>query len=405
VAWAYSLTFALDAGSVALSDVAGFSCTYGKRAESASYSAGVATVELFNNDGKFTPGGGGTFSDEEWVGKAFRLFVSDSAKSYTYGPPTVFAGVVEDIDLKIMSTKESRLTVRIIDRLGQLSQMMLGDPDDSGGIAFTGANVSEQLDEIMDYQSVGQHGDEWVVVDLTNVGRTTQTGLKHEGSAGKLAQLLGQTDGGDVFCRQGRMLDANYQFNNLCFRPQGTPSFKVAFGGFDDAGAGGTYLFRNLDVLVGGETVWTMAQFERQGGDEQTVKAAASLISDYGLRGLRRTGLLNDTDADTASMATAWVAQHQKPSVHVSQITTQPLRPGDGNDPLFDLSIMDLATVKYTTPGAGSQQTYEGVIIGVKWAITPDAAVGTFSLAKGDDLAAFILNSALYGVLDTNRLN
>jgi hypothetical protein len=282
--------------------------------------------------------------------------------------------------------------------------MMLGDPDDSGGIAFTGANVSAQLDEIMDFQTVGQHGDSWVVVDGTNVGRTTQTGLKHEGSAGKVAQLLGQTDGGDVFCRQGRMLDANYQFNNLCFRPQGTPSFTTAFT-FDDAGAGGTYLFRNFDVLVGGETVWTMAQFQRQGGDEQTAKAAASFISAYGLRGLRRTGLLNDTDAATADLAAAWVGAHQKPSVHVAQITTQPLRPGDGDDDLFNLSIMDLATVKYTTPGGGSQQTYEGVVIGVTWNITPDAAVGTFRLAKGDDLAAFILNSALYGVLDTNRLN
>jgi len=144
---------------------------------------------------------------------------------------------------------------------------------------------------------------------------------------------------------------------------------------------------------------------QRQGGDEQTAKASAALISSYGLRGLRRTGLLNDTDAATADMAAAWVGLHQKPSVHVSRITTQPLRPGDGDDPLFDLSIMDLATVKYTTPGGGSQQTYEGVVIGVKWDITPDAAVGTFSLAKGDDLAAFILDSALYGVLDTNRLN
>ena len=404
MAWAYSLTVALDAGSVALSDVAGFSCTYGKRAEAASYAAGVGTLELFNNDGKFTPGGGGTFSDEEWIGKAFRLFVSDSAKSYTYGPPTVFAGVVEDIDLKIIDTTQSRLTVKIIDRLGQLSQMMLGDPDDSGGIAFTGANVSTQLNEIMDFQTVGQYADDWVVVDGTNVGRTTQTGLKHEGSAGKVAQLLGQTDGGDVFCRQGRMLDANYQFNNLCFRPQGTPSFTTAFT-FDDAGAGGTYLFRDLDVLVGGETVWTMAQFERQGGDEQTAKAAASFINAYGLRGLRRTGLLNDTDAATADLAAAWVGAHQKPSVHVAQITTQPLRPGDGDDPLFDLSIMDLATVQYTTPGGGSQQTYEGVVIGVTWNVTPDAAAGTFRLAKGDDLAAFILNSALYGVLDTNRLN
>ena len=404
MAWAYQLTFALDAGSVALSDVAGFSCTYGKRAEAASYAAGVGTLELFNNTGKFTPGGGGTHSAEDWIGKAFRLFVSDPARSYAYGPPTVFAGVVEDIDLKIMSTKESRLTVRIIDRLGQLSQMMLGDPDDSGGIAFTGANVSAQLDEIMDFQSVGQYADDWVVVDGTNVGRTTQTGLKHEGSAGKVAQLLGQTDGGDVFCRQGRMLDANYQFNNLCFRPQGTPSFTTAFT-FDDAGAGGTYLFRNLDLLVGGETVWTMAQFQRQGGNEQTAKAAASFINAYGLRGLRRTGLLNNNDAATADLAAAWVGAHQKPSVHVAQITTQPLRPGDGDDPLFDLSIMDLATVKYTTPGGGSQQTYEGVVIGVTWNITPDAAVGTFRLAKGDDLAAFILNSALYGVLDTNRLN
>ncbi len=158
MAWVYNLTFALDAGSVALSDVAGFTCKYGKTAEAASYSAGVGTLELYNNDGKFTPGGGGTFTDEEWIGKAFRLYVSDSEKVYAYGPPTVFAGVVEDIDLKIIDTKQSRLTVKIIDRLGQLSQMMLGDPDDSGGIAFTGANVSAQLDEIMDYQTVGQHG-------------------------------------------------------------------------------------------------------------------------------------------------------------------------------------------------------------------------------------------------------
>ena len=401
MAWSYTLTCTLDAGAIPLADVAGFSINYGKTEPISPYSAGTCIMELLNNDGKYTPGGGGTHSNETYIGKAFRLQGPETGASYSVGPPVVFQGVIQDVDLQIIDTKQSRLYITVVDRLGELSQINLSNSDGSA-VAFTAARVDLQLNEIMAYQSVGQSGDAVKVLGNAN-GKATNTGLSHSGPAGTLAQLLAQTDGGDFCCRQGAAFDAGYYGNVLTFKAQGTPPSNTTVT-FDDAGGGSTHAFTNLDIGIRGENMVTQASMQRTGGTAQRARSVASVITDFGVKGLTRTGLLNDSDGGVLTLANQIVAKGSKQSLVVKTVSWV-MRPPDSNGPVFNYTILDQCNVKYKTPpGTGAQQTYKGMIIGVRWDITPERTVGHFTLADALQETLFILNNGLYGKLNTGIL-
>ena len=154
MAWDYTLTCTLDAGAIPIGDVAGFQIGYGKNEPIAGYGAGSCTMELYNNDGKYTPGGGGTHEDETYIGKAFKLTASVSGASYSVGPPVVFQGIIQDVDLQITDTKQSRLLITVVDRLAQLSQINIADSS-GAAVAFNGATVESPSQSTAILSSVG----------------------------------------------------------------------------------------------------------------------------------------------------------------------------------------------------------------------------------------------------------
>ena len=401
MAWDYTLTCTLDAGAIPLTDVAGFSIAYGKNEPISGYTAGTCRMEIYNNDGKYTPNGGGTHEDETYIGKAFKLTASVSGASYAVGPPVVFQGVIEDVDLQIFDTKQSRLIITVVDRLGQLSQINIADSA-GAAVAFNGATVEAQINQIMDYQSIGQHNDEVKIVGNAT-GKSTNQTLSHTGSAGQLAHLLAQTDGGDLCCRQGAAFDASYYGNVLTFKPQGAIPQNTTVT-FDDTGAGSTFAFTHLDIGIRGENVVTQAIMQRQGGSAKRARSSDATITAYGLKGLTRTGLLNADDAGVTTLADQIIAKQQKPSTVIKSVQFT-ITTTDDNGGLFTYTVLDQCNVKYKTPpGTGAQQTYNGMIIGVRWNITPARTVGTFILADAQTQTLFILDNSLYGKLGTGIL-
>lgn len=401
MAWDYTLTCTLDAGAIPLTDVAGFSIAYGKNEPISGYTAGTCRMELYNNDGKYTPGGGGTHEDETYIGKAFKLTASVDGASYSVGPPVVFQGVIQDVDLQILDTKQSRLIITVVDRLGQLSQINIADSA-GAAVPFNGATVDAQINQIMDYQSIGQHNDEVKIVGNAT-GKSTNQTLSHTGSAGQLAHLLAQTDGGDLCCRQGAAFDASYYGNVLTFKAQGAIPQNTTVT-FDDTGAGSTFAFTHLDIGIRGENLVTQAIMQRQGGTAQRARSDSGTITAFGLKGLTRTGLLNADDTGAAALASAIIAKQQKPSTVIKSVQFT-ITTSDDNGGLFTYTVLDQCDVKYKTPpGTGAQQTYNGMIIGVRWDITPARTVGTFILADAQTQTLFILNNSLYGKLGTGIL-
>jgi len=78
--WAWALTLQptdKDGGSnpaaVPVSDVLGASCSYGKQGDALNYGGGSMTLALNNSSSKYTPQGGSTYTNAEFLGKVCRL--------------------------------------------------------------------------------------------------------------------------------------------------------------------------------------------------------------------------------------------------------------------------------------------------------------------------------------------
>ena len=78
--WAWALTLqptdkdgGSDPAAVPVSDVIGASCSYGKQGDALNYGGGSMTLALNNSTSKYTPQGGGTYTNAEFLGKVARL--------------------------------------------------------------------------------------------------------------------------------------------------------------------------------------------------------------------------------------------------------------------------------------------------------------------------------------------
>jgi hypothetical protein len=73
----------------------------------------TATIVLNNNTGAFTPNGTGTFASVDWFRYAFVI----ENKSNSSGYITSFCGMVSDVNIEVISIKESRFTLTLVDIL------------------------------------------------------------------------------------------------------------------------------------------------------------------------------------------------------------------------------------------------------------------------------------------------
>ena len=137
--WAWALTLQptdKDGGSnpaaVPVSDVLGASCSYGKQGGALNYGGGSMTLALNNSTSKYTPQGGGTYTNSEFLGKVARLTanVTDSPS----GAPAS--------QLNLPGTTGSHATGRAYAR--QLT--LPGSTGDFAQATFASANVTGDVD-------------------------------------------------------------------------------------------------------------------------------------------------------------------------------------------------------------------------------------------------------------------
>ena len=171
---------------------------------------------------------------------------------------------------------------------------------------------------------------------------------------------------------------------------------------FNEDGTGIKYsdaLWILNDVLV-----YNSAQVSRSGGSVQTATNAAS-IALYFLHSYNQQNLLMQTDAVALDYAQAYIASRAATSVRCDAITLDLNTPdyAAGIAAALGLDYFDPVTITTTQPGSSSlTATFQ--IFGVAHTVTPNSWKTTFTTLE-PIIDSFILNSALYGILDTSVLS
>jgi hypothetical protein len=171
---------------------------------------------------------------------------------------------------------------------------------------------------------------------------------------------------------------------------------------FNDNGSDIGYanaLWRLDDTLV-----FNQANVTRTGGTVQTAIDAAS-VEKYFAHTYNQQNLLMETDAVALDYALAFVASRAETSVRCDAIELDLYTDNydTGITAALDLDFFDPVTITTNQPGS-STLTKTLQVFGVAHTITPNKWRTTFTTLE-PIIDGFILNSTLYGVLDTSVLS
>lgn len=171
---------------------------------------------------------------------------------------------------------------------------------------------------------------------------------------------------------------------------------------FDENGVGIAYsnaLWVLNDVLV-----YNSAQVTRTGGTTQNAINQPS-IDLYFVHSYNQQNLMMETDAVALNYAQAYIASRAATSVRCDAITLDLYTENyaAGVTAALSLDYFDPVSITTTQPGASSlSKTLQ--VFGVSHSVTPNSWKTTFTTLE-PIIDAFILNSSLYGILDTSVLS
>ena len=171
---------------------------------------------------------------------------------------------------------------------------------------------------------------------------------------------------------------------------------------FNDNGSDIAY--SNAVWILNDVLVYNQANVTRSGGSVQTATDQAS-IDKYFLHSYNQQNLLMQSDGVALEYAQAYVASRAETSVRCDAITLDLYTDNYNLGIIAALSLdyFDPVTITTTQPGS-STLTKTLQVFGVSMSITPNSWRVTFTTLE-PIIDAFILDSALYGLLDTNVLS
>ena len=170
---------------------------------------------------------------------------------------------------------------------------------------------------------------------------------------------------------------------------------------FNDDGSEITYF--NAVWRLDDTQVYNSASITKIGGTAQLADDQAS-IDEYFVHSYNQTGLVMDTDQAALDYARAYVASRKDTRTRCDAIELDLYTPdyNAGIIAALDLDFFDPVEITTNQPGNSTlQQTLQ--VFGVQHRVTPNSWKTTFTTLE-PIIDGFILNSSLYGVLDTSVL-
>lgn len=362
--------------------VRGYNITRGRNRSVDEIAAGVATIEAKNFAREFDPDYvDGQFYGDLLPGRRVTIAVDGSS---------IFDGNIDDWEFGYDVGGESTVTFEAVDALGTLASKEFDEWTTSAG-----QKPGARLAAILNRPEVAFPGGQR---DLDTGTSTLQTQVvAWSTNVLNYAQLVARSDLGILFASRR---------NTLTFYGRNKPLTGIGAPVFSDDGSGIQYT--NLTRARGTELLFNRVGLSREGGSEETFTNVTSTET-YGIRSLTITGLLMDSDQQTVDMAYHLLNLYQDPQPRVSSITValDDLSDTDRKT-VVELDVGSVVRVVFTPNGVGAPIDKFCRVEGCN----PSGNVHglhTFTLflsnlADAFSGTPFTLDSAEFGVLDTDRL-
>ena len=364
------------------SDVRAVTVRRGRSRELERYQAGAASVALDNSQRKYDPAAGTAITP---YGASMRP--RKAVTISTAGVP-IFSGVVDDWDLDYQLNGGHIASVKVTDGFVFLAGQEI-EPHTT-----TAQTTGERVSAILDRAEIDwPAGKRAIDTGSATLQADAIGGTADPKPVGALAYLqkVDEAEQGALFIGSD---------GSLTFR--GRSSLQVLTDVvFADDGSG--IPFTNINAAYGAEELRNRITITRLNGGTATSEDAASVLA-YGAIDyeLRDTLLADDTQAQ--SLADAILARYKEPLLRIDDIEVALAAiPADQVADVLGLELGALVRVLYTPSGIGDPIDQFVRLDAVEHTITAADHRVRLSFSQGEP-PALVLDSLLFGLLDTNTL-
>ena len=363
-------------------DVRSVTVRRGRSRELERYQAGAATVNLDNQGRKYDPAAGTAITP---YGSSMR---PRKAVQITTAGVAVFNGVVDDWDLDYSLGGDHVASVKVTDGFVFLAGQEI-EP-----FTTTAQTTGERVTAILDLAEIAwPAGKRAIDTGSATLQADAIGGTADPKPVGALAYLqkVDEAEQGALFIGSD---------GSLTFR--GRSSLQVLTDVvFADDGTG--IPFTNINAAYGAEELRNRITVTRLNGGTAVAQDATS-ITEYGAIDyeIRDTLLADDTQAQ--SLADAILARYKEPLLRIDDIEVALAAiPADQVADVLGLELGALVRVLYTPSGIGDPIDQFVRLDAVEHTITAADHRVRLSFSQGET-PALVLDSLLYGLLDTNTL-
>ena len=348
----------------------------GRSRELDRFATGAASVTFKNLDRTFDP----TYTSSTLYPN---VVPRRPIRILSNGTP-IFTGVVDDWSFAYEVGGRSEATANCVDGFALLSKQTLNQA--SGTAQTTGTRIAAIL---------ARPEVNWPLSleAIDNGQQTLQAdAIAQDTNALQYLQLVESSEPGSFFINGAGL---------ATFKDRNTAA-STAIATFSDDGTNLPYT--DISVLYGTELLYNRVVVTRAGGAAQTAQSTTSQTT-YGISSLDQTGLLIDNDTNSLALANYLLAKYQNPELRFDTITFElaALTLAQQNQ-LLGIEITNNVTVQFQPNQTGPRISQTCQVIGISHSARPETHTITFQLAATDGRVAFVLNSTLFGVLDSSTL-
>jgi len=356
----------------------------GRNAQADQFQTGTMSMRLIDQNGDFNPQN----TNSPYYGLLSPMRKVTIGANYNGVDYNIFAGFITSYTTTTPKNANDVVytTITAVDgfRLAQNAHITTVAGTSAGQLS--GARINAILDAI-GWPITQRDIDTGLTTLLADPG-TARTGLA-------AMQTVETSEYGALYC--GKNGDFVFQDRTVTSESiGGTPVV------FNDDGSAINYfnaVWRFDDTLV-----YNQASITRTGGTAQVSSNQAS-IDKYFLHSYNQTGLLMQTDAEAKDYANCYVASRAETSSRCDAIQLD-LYTADydaGITAALDLDFFDPVTITTNQPGS-STLTKTLQVFGIAHSITPNNWKTTLTTLE-PIIDGFILNSSIYGLLDSGVLS
>jgi hypothetical protein len=363
-------------------EVRSVSVRRGRSRELERFQAGAATVVLDNSQRKYDPAAGTAITP---YGASMR---PRKAVQISSNGAAVFTGVVDDWDLDYSLQGDHVASVKVTDGFVFLAGQEI-EPHTATS-QTTGARIEAILDRSEIAWPAGRREIDTGVATLQAdaIGGTADP---RPVPALAYLQQVDTAEQGALFIGKG---------GSLTFRSRSSLQVLTEVS-FTDDGTG--IPFTDIAASYGSEELRNRITVTRLNGGTATASGTAS-IAEYGAIDYELRDVLLSTDLQAQSLADVILARYEEPLLRVDsvEVILNNLTTAQQGQ-VLGLDLGSLVQVKYTPSGIGNQIDQFVSVDSIEHNIDPQVHRMRFNFSQGE-APALILDSLLYGVLDTNTL-